>query len=264
MENASKALLISAGILIVMLVVTLLIFGWRSYSDYFLKKQELENIDDLAKFNEQFESYERDDVMGYELLSLANKVADYNERYSNYKNDTTNEKARNDKNYTPIKVVINIDSTTREKMRYDQKNRLFTTNIYEQSSTKNQIKDIIEKAKVFEDKFDKRDTAAKVAKNIRTFVKEEVEDYYRDTLKLSEKDIEAKIVGDYNAITGKNFSNYSQVQGDIGNNGEKIYAYYEYYQFKRMKFKCENAKIAYDDASGRISYMEFTATGEIE
>ena len=73
MENASKALLISAGILIVMLVVTLLIFGWRSYSDYFLKKQELENIDNLAKFNEQFESYERDDVMGYELLSLANK-----------------------------------------------------------------------------------------------------------------------------------------------------------------------------------------------
>ena len=64
MENASKALLISAGILIVMLVVTLLIFGWRSYSDYFLKKQELENIDNLAKFNEQFESYERDDVMG--------------------------------------------------------------------------------------------------------------------------------------------------------------------------------------------------------
>ena len=54
------------------------------------------------------------------------------------------------------------------------------------------------------------------------------------------------------------------MQGDIGNNGEKIYAYYEYYQFKRMKFKCENAKIAYDDASGRISYMEFTTTGEIE
>ena len=258
MENASKALLISAGILIVMLVVTLLIFGWRSYSDYFLKKQELENIDNLAKFNEQFESYERDDVMGYELLSLANKVADYNERYSNAPD------ANNDQKYTPIKVVINIDSTTREKMSYDQTNRLFKLNVYEQSSTKNQIKDIIEKAKVFEDKFDKRDTAAKVAKNIRTFVKEEVEDYYRDTLKLSEKDIEAKIVGDYNAITGKNFSNYSQVQGDIGNNGEKIYAYYEYYQFKRMKFKCENAKIAYDDASGRISYMEFTTTGEIE
>lgn len=258
MENASKALLISAGILIVMLVVTLLIFGWKSYSDYFLKKQELENIDNLAKFNEQFESYERDDVMGYELLSLANKVADYNERYSNDPN------ANNDQKYTPIKVDINIDSTTREKMRYDQKNRLFTTNIYEQSSTKNQIKDIIEKASAFEDKFDKRDTAAKVAKNIRTFVKEEVEDYYRDTLKLSEKDIEAKIVGDYNAITGKNFSSYSQVQGDIGNNGEKIYAYYEYYQFKRMKFKCENSKIAYDNVSGRISYMEFTATGEIE
>ena len=47
-------------------------------------------------------------------------------------------------------------------------------------------------------------------------------------------------------------------------NGEKIYSYYEYYQFKRMKFKCEVSNIKYDDVSGRISYMEFTATGEIE
>ena len=267
MENASKALLISAGILIVMLVVTLLIFGWRSYSDYFLKKQELENIDNLAKFNEQFESYERDDVMGYELLSLANKVADYNERYSNYKDDTTNEKARNDKNYTPIKVVINIDSTTREKMSYDQTNRLFKLNVYEQSSTKNEIKKIIEKASEFEKKFNKRDTAAKVAKNIRTLVKSnDLITYYKNTLKLSDKDIDAKIVGDFNAITGLNLSTYQEVDDYITGttNGSKIYAYYEYYQFKRMKFKCENAKIAYDDASGRISYMEFTATGEIE
>ena len=124
MENASKALLISAGILIVMLVVTLLIFGWRSYSDYFLKKQELENIDNLAKFNEQFESYERDDVMGYELLSLANKVADYNERYSNAPD------ANNDQKYTPITLIINIDQATREKMTYDNTIRLFKTNKY--------------------------------------------------------------------------------------------------------------------------------------
>lgn len=258
MENASKALLISAGILIVMLVVTLLIFGWRSYSDYFFKKQELENIDNLAKFNEQFESYERDDVMGYELLSLANKVADYNERYSNDPN------ANNDQKYTPITLIINIDQATREKMTYDNTIRLFKINKYEQSNTKSKIKDIIDTAGVLEEALGKKEVASKVAKNIRSLVYNEVENYYKNTLKYDDNQIKEKILKDFNAITGLNLSSYNEVTTYIGSNGEKIYSYYEYYQFKRMKFKCEVSNIKYDDVFGRISYMEFTATGEIE
>ena len=76
--------------------------------------------------------------------------------------------------------------------------------------------------------------------------------------------VKEKILKDFNAITGLNLSSYDEVTTYIGSNGEKIYSYYEYYQFKRMKFKCEVSNIKYDDVSGRISYMEFTATGEIE
>ena len=258
MENTSKALLISAGVLIVMLVVTLLIFGWKSYSDYFLKKQELENIDNLAKFNEQFESYERDDVMGYEVISLANKVADYNERFSN------DSDAKNDKNYTPITIEIDLgNANLRKELSYDKTNRLFTRTLYTQSKTKNEIKKVIENAEAFENQFNKRETAAKVAKNIRTFVWSQVEDYYKNTLKLSDRDIEAKIVGDFNAITGENVNSYSEVSNYIGSNGNKIYAYYEYYQFKRLELRCDNSSIKFDDASGRISYMKFISTGKI-
>lgn len=259
MENASKALLISAGVLIVMLVVTLLIFGWKSYSSYFLKKQELENIDDLAKFNEQFENYERDDVMGYEVISLANKVADYNERYSN------DSEAKNDKKYTPITIEIDLgNANLRKNLSYDNTNRLFTRTLYTQSKTKNEIKNVIETAEAFENQFNKRETAAKVAKNIRTFDLNQVENYYRNTLKLSDRDIEAKIVGDFNAVTGENVNSYSDVRNYIGNNGNKIYAYYEYYQFKRLELKCDNSSIKFDDVSGRISYMKFISTGKIE
>lgn len=257
MENASKALLIAAGVLIVMLVVTLLIFGWKSYSDYFMKKQELENIDDLAKFNEQFESYERDDVMGYEIISLANKVADYNERFSN------DPSANNDKKYTPITLEVDLGNS-RKDLSYDNTNRLFKKNLYTQSSTKNEIKNVIETASEFENQFNKREVAAKVAKNIKTLVKSEVENYYKGTLKLSDKEIEDKIVGDFNAITGENVNSYSEVENYIkGNNGNKIYAYYEYYQFKRLQLKCDNSSIKYDDTSGRISYMKFISTGKI-
>ena len=66
MENASKALLIVAGMLIVGIILMLIIYGWRSISDYYKYGQTLQNIEDVAKFNKQFENYDRDDLYGTE------------------------------------------------------------------------------------------------------------------------------------------------------------------------------------------------------
>lgn len=80
MENASKALLIAGGVLIAMLLISLLIYGWTVVSEYQDSKKELADIEDVSKFNDQFLQYDRDDVQGYELLSLIHKVIDYNQR----------------------------------------------------------------------------------------------------------------------------------------------------------------------------------------
>ena len=73
MENASKALLMAGGILLVMLIIALLIFSWSKFTEFYSNDDELTEIDNISKFNLQFTNYENRDVYGYELISLANK-----------------------------------------------------------------------------------------------------------------------------------------------------------------------------------------------
>ena len=78
MENASKALLIAAGILIGLILITMIIYGHGQISGYYKIKEENKKIEQLAEFNKQFIGYNRNDVRGSDLLSLVNKIADYN------------------------------------------------------------------------------------------------------------------------------------------------------------------------------------------
>lgn len=82
MENASKALLMVAGLLISILVISLLVFVANQMADYRKSESTLKNVTQLKDFNEQFTQYARDDLKGVDLISLVNKVVDYNKRSS--------------------------------------------------------------------------------------------------------------------------------------------------------------------------------------
>ncbi len=85
----------------------------------------------------------------------------------------------------------------------------------------------------------------------------------RNNSNLTEAQVEQLILDNFNAITGFNYTSYSDVETYfLGENGEKIYEYYEYYQFKKAVFKCTG--ITYDDVLGRVSSISFEFTGEIE
>ena len=80
MENASKALIIAGGVLISLLVISLLVFGFTNLKDYMSSKQSVDYTEQISEFNRQFDAYNKD-IYGSELLSLANKVEDYNKKY---------------------------------------------------------------------------------------------------------------------------------------------------------------------------------------
>lgn len=81
MENVSYALRIAGGILIAILVLSLLVFGYTKISD-FKKQEDISKKDEQnAEFNKEFESYNKRVVTGYELVSLANYIKDMNTRY---------------------------------------------------------------------------------------------------------------------------------------------------------------------------------------
>ena len=78
MENAAKALQIAAGVLISLLVISALVYGYTQLSNLKQMEEDNEGIQKAAEFNLSYEVYNRSGVYGSELLSLANKIEDYN------------------------------------------------------------------------------------------------------------------------------------------------------------------------------------------
>ena len=82
MENASNALKIAAGILISLLIVSLLVYGITVLRKYQNTSDEVKRVEQIQKFNQNFESYNKKVVSGYQMVSLANLTRDINQRYS--------------------------------------------------------------------------------------------------------------------------------------------------------------------------------------
>ena len=73
MENASKALLISGGILIAMLVISIGVYLFATYSDVGSSYEQRMQITEIQKFNSNFTKFEgRTDIPIHEIITIAN------------------------------------------------------------------------------------------------------------------------------------------------------------------------------------------------
>lgn len=121
MENASKALIMAGSVLIAIIIISLLVVFFSNMQS--LQKTEL-GVDEAEKkgeFNKQYEAYARN-VYGSEILSLANKIDDYNKRI-----------AEND-DYTKIELYITI--------RDDIDDTYFTKGIYTSNLLRQKIEEL--------------------------------------------------------------------------------------------------------------------------
>ena len=111
MENATKALLIAAGVMIAVMILSLLLIGYNQISDYYNKQHESTEVDQLTKFNSKFENYHRNKIRGSDMISLMNRVIDYN----------TNESYQAGTNYERIGVTIDLKSNSViNQFKYDK------------------------------------------------------------------------------------------------------------------------------------------------
>lgn len=79
MENASKALLISGGILIAMLIISIAVFLFANYNELGTSYDKNLEASEIQKFNEKFLKFEgRQDITIQEIVSLANFAREYN------------------------------------------------------------------------------------------------------------------------------------------------------------------------------------------
>lgn len=78
MENASKALLIAGGVLIALIIMSLLVVTFTKIGDYQKSQSTSSKESELAKFNRDFERYTEGEIKGVDIVSLINKIHDYN------------------------------------------------------------------------------------------------------------------------------------------------------------------------------------------
>ena len=76
MENASKALLMAAGVLIALVIVGAFMLMMSSLTDYQEKSYQSKADAQTTEFNNQYTGYIRDDIRGSDMFSLMNKVLD--------------------------------------------------------------------------------------------------------------------------------------------------------------------------------------------
>lgn len=81
MENASKALLIAGGVLISVIVISLIVVLYTNISSFSNNKQQILEANELTKYNAEWESYNRDDLKGTDIITIINKVISINEKY---------------------------------------------------------------------------------------------------------------------------------------------------------------------------------------
>lgn len=109
MENASKALIMAGSVLIAMIVISLLVAFFTNLRNLQNIQLSTEQVEQATEFNKQYDVYDRN-VYGSELLSIANKIKDYNIRQAEM-ND-----------YTKIELEVtflkDIDSTLLKKGTY--------------------------------------------------------------------------------------------------------------------------------------------------
>lgn len=121
MENASKALVMAGGVLITILVVSLFILFVNQVSDFEKSRSDEVKDSQLASFNEQFTQYARNDLKGVDLISLINKVIDYNSKGTGAGEIDYNQK---------ITLNVTIGKDFRDKYATDSDLELFKEDTY--------------------------------------------------------------------------------------------------------------------------------------
>ena len=297
MENASKALLMAGGVMLTMLVVSILMYGWGTFSEYQAELDRIKEVENVAKFNQQFTNYERNDVQGFELLSLVNKVIDYNQRHSE-DGTTTGSAAGNDASYKGITINIQmyendsssvpdhednvitkadvIDRLTRKielpvlitggtAETIENNPSLFNEKNYTQSKTTNRFKseilDVVKPMELSDSEYGGAVGIQNLVKNIDTIYQGKVINYNKPILP-SEPDKtwydKLYIESRYKTLTGKQYT-IDEIRKK--NKMEDVLKYYEYSNFKKAIFECTG--VNYDINTGRVIGMDFRFTDEI-
>lgn len=117
MENASKALLMSASVLIAVMVISIGVYVFNMFGTFAKNSEEELYNKQISIFNEQFVKYETmDNINIHDIITLANYAKNYNETYAKGEED--------------LFVQVCIDDKTIQDKNIETKNNLIEKSIH--------------------------------------------------------------------------------------------------------------------------------------
>lgn len=82
MENAAKALEMAAGVLLGVILMALVAYFFTQISSWPQNEEDIMSREQLAKFNLEYEVYNKSKMYGVDVISCLNKVISNNEKYA--------------------------------------------------------------------------------------------------------------------------------------------------------------------------------------
>lgn len=254
MENATKALLIAAGVMLSLMILSLLVLGYNEISSYYSDKQKVTQAKQISEFNSKYENYNRKNVRGNDLISLINRIIDYNDREV-YADGT---------NYKRIEVTITIGTSNLDQFKYiteSQKEKYlpFTytsilpsngkiTNISNSDNQLVQLTTTINNVITANQSLGITDTnLQRLSSNISNIVLTNATE--NSTAESDVKDKQKRLT------LLNNILKVPIAESNIKTIKQITCQYYEYTQFKRARFNCTEFK--YDEQTGRVCEINF-------
>lgn len=236
MENISKALLIAAGMLILIMILSLLVIGYQQISAYYSRQHDATMVEQTIEFNKRFENYNRNDIRGNELISLMNRVIDYNATQV-YEEETK---------FKRLILSINVgEQDILDQFKYDASLEGRITSKIENTSNENTSndKDLIKITGV------ELNSKSIIGNNVTTTQLQRLSANIHYIMDDNNEEVrDEKIRSILTQIKKEDTYNINNIKNATAQ-------YYEYTQFKRACFNCTG--VEYDPDTGRVVKMTF-------
>lgn len=81
MDNANKAIIMAFGMLVAALIISTIAFMFTRLKALPTQDDEIESVEQLQKFNQEYEVYDKKIMYGVDVISVLNKAKSNNEKY---------------------------------------------------------------------------------------------------------------------------------------------------------------------------------------
>lgn len=240
MENITKALLIAGGVLLAIMVLSLIVILWNQMSGYFAEEHSAKMVEQTVEFNNKFENYNGQTIRGNELISIMNRIIDYNNLYTG-----------NMGQYDRIIIYVDLKGDANE-FAYDGNADLFPNDPIENKSNDTEIRRISELSVNLTSSASSipgiTDTKLqRLAAEIHNIVDEDLFTGNDKDAYIKKRNQKLKSILGYTVES----TNTTLINKII----DATKQYYQLTQFKRAMFECTG--VTYNETNGRVNGMTF-------